>query len=224
MAADAQGVEFQDASGATVLTYAGLRVWDADGKVLRSRFEMADGRAGSPLAAANGEEDSSAVGRRAGDCAPYLRLVIDERGARYPLTIDPIAQQAYLKAHQVNEYDQFGISVAVSGDTVVVGANGEASSTTGINSTPNESASNAGAAYVFTGLGPPLFISQISSVNPFQFQFDGGGRPAFEVEASTNLTNWLSIGQATNLSGSLFQFADPSSTNFPSRFFRLKVP
>ena len=39
--------------------------------------------------------------------------------------------------------------MAVSGDTVVVGAPSESSSTTGVNSTPNESASGSGAAYVF---------------------------------------------------------------------------
>ena len=133
-------------------------------------------------------------------------------------------QQAYIKAHQVNTFDYFGWSVAVSGDTVVVGAYQEDSSTTGVNSTPNESATMAGAAYVFAGVGPPLFISQITSVNPFQFQFDGGSRTAFEVEASTNLTNWVFTGNATNLSGSLFQFSDSSVTNFPSRFYRLKVP
>ena len=33
------------------------------------------------------------------------------------------SQQAYLKAHQVTASDGFGNSVAVSGDTVVVGAN-----------------------------------------------------------------------------------------------------
>ncbi|HEV2668480.1 MAG TPA: FG-GAP repeat protein, partial [Blastocatellia bacterium] len=133
-------------------------------------------------------------------------------------------QQAYLKAHQVNASDRFGDSVAVAGDTVVVGASWEDSSTTGVNSTPNESAGLAGAAYVFAGVGPPPFISQITSVNPFQFQFDGGSRSAFEVEASTNLTHWMFIGQATNISGSLFQFSDSSVTNFPYRFYRLKVP
>ena len=51
-----------------------------------------------------------------------LRLRVDDRDARYPLTIDPIAQQAYLKASNTGAGDHFGISVAVSGDTVVVGA------------------------------------------------------------------------------------------------------
>ncbi len=67
-------------------------------------------------------------------------------------------QQAYLKPAAVGTTqagDQFGFSVAVSGDTVVVGAHREDSSTTGVNSTPNESASFAGAAYVFV-IPPPL--------------------------------------------------------------------
>ena len=51
------------------------------------------------------------------------------------------SQQAYLKASNTEAGDQFGYSVAVSGDTVVVGAPDEDSSTTGVNSTPNESAS-----------------------------------------------------------------------------------
>jgi ABC-type Fe3+-hydroxamate transport system substrate-binding protein len=126
---DALGVEFRDAAGATVLNYSGLKVWDADGKVLASRF------------AAAGENQ--------------VRLLVDERGARYPLTIDPIAQQAYLKAsnNAPPSDDQFGISVAVSGDTVVVGATLEDSSTTGVNSTPDELAPDAGAAYVFVRSG-----------------------------------------------------------------------
>jgi hypothetical protein len=64
------------------------------------------------------------------------------------------SQQAYLKASNTGAGDRFGGSVSVSGDTVVVGAYLEDSSTTGVNSTPNESASNSGAAYVFV---PRLF-------------------------------------------------------------------
>ena len=112
--ADALGVEFRDAAGATVLTYAGLKVWDADGKPLASHF--------APL-------DTG--------CPTLVTLLVEERGARYPLTIDPIAQQAYLKPAAVGTSqagNYFGISVAVSGDTVVVGALGEDSSTLGVNS------------------------------------------------------------------------------------------
>ena len=82
-----------------------------------------------------------------------LRLEVEEQNARYPITIDPLAQQAYLKPIAVGTSqagDWFGYSVAVSGDTVVVGAPQEDSSSTGINSTPNElAAGSSGAAYVF---------------------------------------------------------------------------
>jgi FG-GAP repeat len=65
-------------------------------------------------------------------------------------------QQAYVKPSAVGTTqsgDGFGTSVALSGDLMVIGAIGEDSSTTGINSTPNESAALSGAAYVFTRSG-----------------------------------------------------------------------
>jgi len=67
-------------------------------------------------------------------------------------------QQAYLKPAAVGTSeanDLFGISVAVSGDTVVVGAYAEDSSTTGVNSTPDERANASGAAYVFLVVNTP---------------------------------------------------------------------
>ncbi|MDH5376811.1 MAG: FG-GAP repeat protein [Gammaproteobacteria bacterium] len=63
------------------------------------------------------------------------------------------SQQAYLKASNAGELDGFGRSMALSGDTLAVGASnedGDASSTT---ETPNDNASGAGAVYVFTGSG-----------------------------------------------------------------------
>ncbi|MCB1087666.1 MAG: hypothetical protein KDM63_11520, partial [Verrucomicrobiae bacterium] len=56
----------------------------------------------------------------------------------------------YLKASNTDNLDQFGKSVAVSGDTVVVGAFTEDSALTGVNSDPtNNTGFNTGAAYVF---------------------------------------------------------------------------
>ena len=46
------------------------------------------------------------------------------------------SQQAYLKASNTDPGDQFGYSVAVSGDTAVVGALGESSNATGIERRP----------------------------------------------------------------------------------------
>jgi len=128
VSADAQGVLFQDAHGATVLNYTGLKVWDADGQVLTAHFEEA------------GQN--------------RVRLLVDERAARYPIIIDPIAQQAYLKASNPEESDLFGTSVAVSGDTVVVGASAEASNASGVNGDLSDnSASASGASYVFVRNG-----------------------------------------------------------------------
>ena len=128
--ANGHGVRFLNGAGAVMVTYTGLHVFDAEGRTLRARFEPS------------------------GD---QLRLGIDERGARYPLTIDPVAQQAYLKASNAEggassfpHGDGFGHSVAVSDHTVVVGAPWEASNATGVNGDQNDnSALLAGAAYVF---------------------------------------------------------------------------
>lgn len=61
-----------------------------------------------------------------------------------------VAQEAYLKASNTDDGDRFGISVAVSRDTIVVGSRNESSDATGINGTQgNNNSLNAGAAYVF---------------------------------------------------------------------------
>ncbi|CAM8671783.1 FG-GAP repeat [Comamonadaceae bacterium] len=64
------------------------------------------------------------------------------------------AAQAYVKASNAEASDRFGTSVAISGDTMVVGANLEDSSqttiTNGSTASADNSASLAGAAYVFT--------------------------------------------------------------------------
>lgn len=63
-------------------------------------------------------------------------------------------QKAYLKAHNTESNDQFGYSVALSGDTVAIGANNEQSGSTGIDGDPNDnSGGNPGACYVFSRQG-----------------------------------------------------------------------
>ncbi len=134
--ADGLGVSFVDEQGSAVVHYAGLKVWDADHRALPARI------------------DADAAG---------LRLAVDERGARYPLTIDPIAQQAYLKASNTDAGDSFGNSVAVSGDTVVVGARWEDSNGTGVNGNQaDNSANDSGAAYVFVRDGGGVWSQQAS--------------------------------------------------------------
>jgi hypothetical protein len=129
------GVAFLDDRGASVLTYDKLLVTDANGKTIPARFSLSQGE-------------------RAGVRGNALRIVVDDTHAAYPLTIDPLFQQAYLKASNTEMNDSFGASVAVSGDTLVVGAPYEASNATGVNGNQaDNSAAYAGAAYVFTRSG-----------------------------------------------------------------------
>jgi hypothetical protein len=68
-----------------------------------------------------------------------LLVRVDDTHARYPLTIDPLIQQARLTASDGRAEDGLGTSVAVSGDTLAVGA---PNATVGGNS-------RQGAVYVF---------------------------------------------------------------------------
>ncbi len=126
-------ISFVDGEGKAVLRYGGLKAWDAKGRILPARLV---GRGGE------------------------LVVEVDEEGAAYPVMIDPIAQQAYLKADNADADDAFGFSVAVSGDTVVVGAIAEDSSATGVNGDGTcNCADESGAAYVFVR-GPSGWAQQ----------------------------------------------------------------
>jgi hypothetical protein len=60
-------------------------------------------------------------------------------------------QRAYLKASNTGIGDDFGVAVALSGDTAVVAAEDEDSAATGVDGAEgDDSASSAGAVYVFT--------------------------------------------------------------------------
>src|SRR5207302_11015742 len=81
--------------------------------------------------------------------------------------------------------DSFGVSVAVSGDTVVVGARGEDSNATGVNGNQaDNSARGSGAAYVFTRSGGGwtqqayLKASNTEAFDNFGFSFAAVGGTA----------------------------------------------
>jgi hypothetical protein len=123
-------IRFVNRSDTTSITYNKLKVWDVTGRQLPARMQL-DVR------------------------IQKLSLMIDDSSARYPLIIDPsFQQQAYVKATNSEVNDRFGRSVAIAGNTLVVGAPGEASNATGINGDQSDnSADNAGAAYIFTRTG-----------------------------------------------------------------------
>jgi hypothetical protein len=110
---------------------------------------------GDTLAVGASEEDSSATGvngNQADNTAP-------SSGAVYVFVRSGViwTQQAYVKASNAGRDDRFGWSVALSGDTLAVGAPGEASSASGVNPTGasqgDDSAPGAGAVYVFARSG-----------------------------------------------------------------------
>jgi hypothetical protein len=77
------------------------------------------------------------------------------------------SQTAYLKASQVSNSDAFGAAVAAAGDSVVVSAYNEDGNGNGVNPTVDELATDAGAAYVFSGIDTPeIAVSQNSTDIP----------------------------------------------------------
>ncbi|MEM7292842.1 MAG: cadherin-like beta sandwich domain-containing protein, partial [Pseudomonadota bacterium] len=80
-----------------------------------------------------------------------------DSGAAYVFTHNGIGwtQEAYVKALNTDGADAFGASVAIEGDMLVIGANGEASAGTGASgaSQTDNTAAGAGAVYTFARSG-----------------------------------------------------------------------
>lgn len=150
---------------------------------------------GSTLAVGAPFEDSSGTGVG----SPTNELATDA-GAAYVFTrsVTTWTQQAYVKASNTGGGDNFGGSVALSGDgnALMVGAINEDSSATGIGGTSNELAADAGAAYVYTrsgtawtqqsyvkasntgttdGFGASVALSSNGSTRAIGAQFEDGG-------------------------------------------------
>ncbi len=87
---DRSGVVLHGAGGS--LRYGGLSASDARGRTLRSWLELRHGR---------------------------VLIRVDDRGAVYPVRIDPFIQRAELTASDGAAGDDFGASLAISGDTIV---------------------------------------------------------------------------------------------------------
>ncbi len=55
-------------------------------------------------------------------------------------------------------------------------------------------------------------------------QFSGSPLLSYTLETSTNLVNWLVLTDLLAGADGRFEFLDTSATNFPTRFYRLRVP
>lgn len=93
--ADGRGVVLTRADGSALYRYSGLVVRDATGREAPAWLEAQGG---------------------------MLHICADDTGLSYPVYIDPVIQMAKLTATDGAENDFFGYSVAMSGDTVVIGA------------------------------------------------------------------------------------------------------
>ena len=105
---------------------------------------------GNTLAVASATEDSAATGIN-GDQSDNSE---ENSGAVYVFTSNSGSwqQQAFVKASNTQESDFFGsaLSLSADGKTLAVGANGEDSSSTGINAEQGDnSVSGSGAVYLY---------------------------------------------------------------------------
>ena len=112
-----QAIQFEDAEGHSILRYSGLLAWDATGEMLPVQMVQLDKK---------------------------WNLRVDDREAVYPITIDPVItnESAKLLPDDGAVGDQFGHSVALSGDTAVVGARRD-----------DDNGIISGSAYVFVRSG-----------------------------------------------------------------------
>jgi hypothetical protein len=91
----AGGIELLAHDGTPALRYSRLSATDATGRSLPAHMTLRGGQ---------------------------LLLSVDAAGARYPLTVDPLVQQATLSASNGSNESGVGQAVAIDGSTIVVGA------------------------------------------------------------------------------------------------------
>ncbi|WP_146854713.1 MBG domain-containing protein [Brevifollis gellanilyticus] len=152
------------------ITYSGLKAWDARGRIIPTHFEAT---------------------------AEGFAVRYDDTGAQYPLTIDPMVGSVYFNAHQMSEGDGFGSSVAVSGNTAVVGAPWEDGSSAGVNGAVNENATSAGAAYVFVRSGSAWSRQAYLKAGTLH----GGDNFGWSVAISGNTVVVGALGEASSATG-----------------------
>ena len=126
-----------------------------------------------------------------------VRIEVADEGAVYPVTIDPtLTQQQKLEASDAGAFDLFGSSVAISGETVVVGARSD----------DGAAGAGQGSAYVFVRSGgvwsqqQKLEASDAGEVDEFGFSVAISGETVV-------VGSWLDDGAAGADQGSAYVFA-----------------
>jgi hypothetical protein len=197
-----QGNNLLPDSGAVYVFTRSGTVWSQQAYLKASNTGSGDGFgrsvaiSGNTLVVGAHLEDSNATGIN-GDQANNSAL---DSGAVYVFTRSGTvwSQQAYIKASNTGGGDGFGRSAAITRDTLVVGAIGEDSSATGINGDQSDnSALEAGAAYVFTRSGT------VWSQQAYLKASNTGGGDVFglSTEISDNTLVVGAVGENSNATG-----------------------
>jgi trimeric autotransporter adhesin len=169
-----------------------------------SRFGVAVALSGDTLAVGADAESSNASTVN-GDQANQS---LSRAGAAYVFTRSGVtwSQQAYIKASNTRSEASFGSALALSGDTLAVGAPYETSSATGVNGSQAATGSNYGAAYVFARSGTTW--SQQAYVKASNTRADANFGYAVAVSGDT-----LAVGSNGESSGVPGDPADTSASN-----------
>lgn len=166
----AEGLDLVKNDGRIAMHYGGLTAYDANGLALPTWWQ-GQGKA--------------------------VSLRVDDRGAKYPVTIDPFFQQGKLGHSNAAIEDYFGISVAVSGGTIVVGKSGGPFGTNG-----------AAYVYVKPAGGWKELHSENAKLIPshigFNFQYFGN---SVAIDGNT-----IVVGEPTSLcQGTVYVFVKPTN-------------
>jgi hypothetical protein len=184
---------------------------NARAALLPGRAGVVFSRPGSSLAY-RGLVASDALGRHLpawlGLRGRQLLLHIQAAGARYPLTVDPVIEQAQLTASDGAAGDSLGLSVAISasGNTIVAAAG-----TATVNGNPSQ-----GAVYVFTrppgGWHDATQAAKLTASDgaPFDFLGNNGTEGETGVAISAN-GNTVVAGASGNAPGAVYVFTKPKT-------------
>jgi len=180
---------------------------------------LSEGARNMPATSLSGEEAIAYLKQN----QEYESLQQAVRQAQQDASVMSFQQEAYLKASNTDSSDGFGYSVAIWGDTVVVGSPNESSNATGVNgSQTDNSMLFAGAAYVFVRSGNSWSQqAYLKASNPdrldyfgWQVAIDGDtlAVTAIEEDSSTTGVNGNQSDNSANLSGAVYVFVRSGTT------------
>jgi hypothetical protein len=193
-----QAMTLRRGDGQAVLRYDHLLAYDACGRRLAARMKVA------------GDE---------------IALEVEDGAAVYPVTIDPtLTQQQKLEASDAAAGDNFGQSVAISGETVIVGAfldDGAAGVDQGsayVFAPPNAMPTITAAVGVTRAAGAPASVSQIATVSDAEDEEQDLTVTVTSANPSNGVTiSGISVDTAGNVTASVGATCNASNASFTLR-------